>query len=67
MNGIALKQARLGRGIKQLFIADKLGISQKAYIRLEKKGEPMALTFNQWQIVKQTFSLSDHELEDATE
>lgn len=59
MTGTAFKQARLGRGIKQSFIAEKLGMQASNLATLEASDKPMRLTYAQWMLIKDLLNLDD--------
>lgn len=59
MTGTALKQARLGNGIRQNYLADKLNMLQCDLSRLEGYDKPLKLTYPQWLAIKDTLRLDD--------
>ena len=59
MTGTALKQVRLSKGIKQTFIADKIGVMAPNLNRLEGMDKPLRLTYSQWMAIKNTLNLDD--------
>ncbi len=59
MKGTNLRQYRLSKGIRQDYLAEKMGMLQGNLSRLEGCDKPLKLTYPQWMAVKNVLNLDD--------